>query len=158
MDDPLTISISMTSLGLLQNDITIPEVIGTGMYDARPDWDSLKGVPVEGHSTVFLDFKETVEADAALCPRALLRNALKNAEDEDLSFLLGFELEFVILKIYPESEHRPSPNSAHGWSLTRAITDIGRDGSFNSIIDELLNALVSASIDIEQFHTETAPG
>lgn len=156
--EPLSIHITMASLGLLQTDTMIPEVTGTGMYEAFPDWSSLRRGPAPGHASVFLDFKQKDGSDVGLCPRTLLRKTLKTAEANGLSFLLGFELEFVILDARGDGPPRALRNAAHAWSLTRAIADAGREGSFNSIIDELLDALSVAGIDIEQFHTETGPG
>ncbi|KAM0269666.1 hypothetical protein ACHAQH_009665 [Verticillium albo-atrum] len=155
---PLSLPITMASLGLLQTDTMIPEVTGTGMYEAFPDWSSLRRGPAPGHASVFLDFKQRDGSDVDLCPRTLLRHTVKVAETHGLSFLLGFELEFVILEARGDDQPRALHNAAHGWSLTRAIADIGRKGSFNSIIDELLDTLNDAGVDIEQLHTETGPG
>lgn len=155
---PLVVSITMASLGLLQNDTMIPEITGTGTYNAHPDWESLRWGPVQGHSTVFLDFKAPDGAEVALCPRTLLRNAVKTAGAQNISLLLGFELEFVILASCDGSQADKIPREGHGWSSARAIADVGRDGSFNSILDELLDGLTRASVKFEQFHTESAPG
>ncbi|KAG9251278.1 uncharacterized protein F5Z01DRAFT_663780 [Emericellopsis atlantica] len=160
----LDLSITMASMGLLQSDTMIPEVTGTGMYAAHPDWSSLRRGPAQGHATVSLDFKESDGSDVVFCPRTVLRKSVERASSHGLSFLLGFELEFIILEPNPEAgnqqtpRHRAMHNDAHGWSKTRAIAEIGRDGSFISIIDELLDTLSDASIEIEQFHPETAPG
>ncbi|KAM0326565.1 hypothetical protein ACHAQA_006434 [Verticillium albo-atrum] len=148
----------MASLGLLQTDTMIPEITGTGMYEAFPDWSSLRRGPTPGHASVFLDFKQKDGSDVNLCPRTLLRNTVEAALTHGLSFLLGFELEFYILGARGDSQPRASHNAAHGWSLTRAIADNGREGSFNSIIDELLDTLNDAGVEIEQLHTETGPG
>ncbi|RNJ59793.1 hypothetical protein D7B24_001522 [Verticillium nonalfalfae] len=156
--EPLSLPITKASLGMLQTDALIPEITGTGMYEAFPDWLSLRQGPVPGHASVFLDFKHKDGSDVDLCPRTLLRNTLASAEIHGLSFLLGFELEFVILGTCGEDQPHALRNVAHGWSLARAIADCGRDGSFNSKIDELLDNLQASGVEIEQLHTETGPG
>ena len=155
---PLVVSLTMACLGLLQTDTMIPEVTGTGMYDAFPDWSSLTLGPVPGQASVCLDFKQKDGSDVDLCPRTLLRKTLERASSFGFSFLLGFELEFVVLEPNADGGYRPLRSDGHGWSSTRAIADTGREGSFNSILDELLDTLNQASIEIDQFHTEVAPG
>ncbi|EEY16853.1 fluG [Verticillium alfalfae VaMs.102] len=156
--EPFSLPITKASLGMLQTDALVPEITGTGMYEAFPDWLSLRQGPVPGHASVFLDFKHKDGSDVDLCPRTLLRNTLASAEMHGLSFLLGFELEFVILETCGENQPQALRHVAHGWSLARAIADCGRHGSFNSKIDELLDNLQAAGIEIEQLHTETGPG
>ncbi|KAI0134332.1 glutamine synthetase [Xylariales sp. AK1849] len=159
---PLNISIAKAGLFLLPTDKLIPEVTATGAYSTCPDWSSLRLGPAAGHASVFLDFKETDGSGSVLCPRTQLRKAIEWSAEHGLEFLLGFELEFVIVERNPDPTHadkyRTMRNDGHAWSMARVLADIGREGSFNTAIDEILDALNDAGILIEQFHPENALG
>lgn len=156
------LTITKASLGLLQTDTTVPGVSATGMYNATPDWSSLKLGPAPGHASVFCEFKEEDGTNATLCPRTILRHIVETSARQGLTFLLGFELEFVIVERNPD---RNSPekyitmrNDGHAWSMNRVLADTGREGSFNTAMDEILDSLTAAGILIEQFHPENALG
>jgi glutamine synthetase len=160
---PLTVAVTKAALGLLASDMMIPEITASGMYTCYPDWPSLRPGPAPGHASVFCDFRETDGSEAILCPRTLLRSTLERAmTTHGLSFLLGYEIEFVIMErnLDPASpdKYRAVGNDGHGWAMSRAMADAGREGSFNSAVDEIVDALDEAGILIEQFHAESAPG
>ncbi|KEY73560.1 hypothetical protein S7711_09820 [Stachybotrys chartarum IBT 7711] len=160
---PFTISITKASLGLLQIDACIPQQSATGIYTACPDWSSLMLGPAEGHASCFAELREPNGTTAVLCPRALLRKILEKSKGHGLSFIVGFELEFIVM------ERNLDPNSGekycslqnddgHAWSMARSVADWGRSGSFTTTMDEIVEALEAAGIDIELFHPEAAPG
>jgi glutamine synthetase len=158
----VNISITKASFGLLQTDSTIPGVTAAGMYNAVPDWSSLRAGPAPGHASVFCELKEPDGTDAALCPRTILRHIVENSSKEDLTFFLGFELEFVILERNPDrnnpEKYLTMRNDGHAWCMQRVLADAGREGSFNTTVDEILDALNASGIMIEQFHPESALG
>ncbi|KAH8671467.1 glutamine synthetase [Xylariales sp. PMI_506] len=162
---PVSISITKASMGLLQVDMMIPQINASGMYTAEIDWSSLRLGPAPGHASVFCEFKEPDGSASGLCPRTQLRKVLSRSSDHGLEFLVGFELEFLVVERNPNyhpvldpEQYRTLRNDGHAWSMARAIADTGRPGSFNSAADEILDGLEAAGIEIEQFHPESAPG
>ncbi|KAI0847408.1 glutamine synthetase/guanido kinase [Daldinia vernicosa] len=159
---PLTLSLAKASFGMTQIDVLIPQASATGMYTAHPDWSSLKSGPVDGHVSCYAYFTELDGSEAILCPRTILRNVVKKAADEGLNFLLGFEVEFLVMERGPAGsrlgQFRTLRSDGHSWSVARAFADWGREGSFATAIDEILDSLDAAGIEIDQFHAESAPG
>ncbi|KAI1105309.1 glutamine synthetase/guanido kinase [Jackrogersella minutella] len=159
---PVTLSIAKAGLGLLPTDAMIPQINATGMYTVKPDWSSLKPGPADGHVSCFGSFYELDGSEAILCPRTTLRKTLERAATEGLTFLLGFEVEFVVLERNPDlaskEKYLTLRNDGHAWSMARALADTGREGSFNTAADEILDSLDAAGISFDQFHPESAPG
>ncbi|KAI1452584.1 glutamine synthetase/guanido kinase [Annulohypoxylon moriforme] len=161
---PVTLSITKAGLGLLQTDAMIPQVNASGAFTVQVDWASLKPGPVNGHVSVYGDFTEQDGTPAPLCPRTTLRTTLSQAGELGLTFLLGFEVEFVVLERIPIGEYngvdkyRALRNDGHSWSMARVLSDWGREGSFNTASEEIMDALEEAGIAFEQFHPESAPG
>ncbi|KAI0179527.1 glutamine synthetase/guanido kinase [Hypoxylon sp. FL1284] len=174
---PMVISVAKAGLGLLQTDMLIPQMNASGMYTLRPDWSSLKPGPAPGHVSCFGDFftqpdgassaGEEEEEEEPMCPRAVLRRTLDRAASRHgLSFLLGFEVEFVVMERNPDAasvdRYLPLRNDGHAWSMARALADWGggsSSGGFTAVAaGELLDALDDAGIAVEQFHPEAAPG
>ncbi|KAI1842242.1 hypothetical protein JX266_011527 [Neoarthrinium moseri] len=133
-----------------------------GVYDASPDWSTLTPGPTPGHASVFCEFKESDGSDSALCPRTVLRKTVDRAAADGLTFIMGFELEFVVMERNPDrtspQKFIPLPNDGHAWGMARVLADVGREGSFSNAIDDILDTLTEAGILIEQFHPESAPG
>ncbi|KAI0099383.1 glutamine synthetase/guanido kinase [Daldinia grandis] len=158
---PLTLSLAKASFGMTQIDVLIPQVSATGMYTAHPDWSSLKPGPVDGHVSCYADFAELDGSEAVLCPRTILRSAVQKAADQGLSFLLGFEVEFLAVERNLDGcglRFQTLDSDGHSWSVARAFADWGRKGSFATAIDEILESLDAAGIEVDQFHPESAPG
>ncbi|KAI0447494.1 hypothetical protein F4803DRAFT_498351 [Xylaria telfairii] len=159
-EEPFTISITKASLGMLPNDTMVPGVTGTGMYTLKPDWSSVKKGPADGHLSCQAFFREEDGSASPLCPRGILDRALRHARDTGLTFLVGFEVEFTVLERTgdPDDKFRMLSNDGHSWSAARTLASWGAEGSFNTVINEILDALHEAGIDVEQFHAEAAPG
>ncbi|KXJ87729.1 hypothetical protein Micbo1qcDRAFT_151725 [Microdochium bolleyi] len=161
-DENFSVSITKASLGLLQMDMAAPGVAPTGMYTLQVDWTTLRAGPVKGHASCFGTITED-GTSTPLCPRTSLRNALERAADMGLSFLMGFEIEFVVMKRTTDASNEQEkyqllPNDGHAWSMSRVLADWGRESSFSSAMDDILEALDLAEINIEMFHPESAPG
>ncbi|KAK7947116.1 uncharacterized protein PG986_011437 [Apiospora aurea] len=156
---------TMAAFGLLQNDMPIPQITSTGMYKLDVAWTSLRAGPAPGHMSCFSEFREPDGSETLLCPRTLLRSVVDKARaSQGLTFLLGFEIEFVVMERNqaPGAQERFQPlrnDDGHAWAVARALADTGRPGSFNTVLDgELADALDAAGIEIEQYHAESAPG
>lgn len=159
---PLTVNVAKVGLGLLQTDVMIPQVNGTGMYVLCPDWASLKAGPAAGHASCFGNFVNLDGSAEMLCPRTLLQSTLDKAAAQGLTFLMGFEVEFIVLERDDDpnspEKYRTLRNDGHAWSMARVLADWGREGSFSTAADEILDGLEAAGIEYEQFHPESAPG
>ncbi|KAI1438342.1 hypothetical protein GGR50DRAFT_641113 [Xylaria sp. CBS 124048] len=164
-----TLSITEASLGILPNDHLVPGVTATGTYTLLPDWSSLKSGPAPGHASCYANFLGEDDSLATLCPRGILSRAVEKAAAADLTFLVGFELEFTVLQragaVTSEDEQwDPAPkyemlnNDGHAWSMARALASWGADNSFGTVADEIITNLEKCGINIEQFHAEAAPG
>ncbi|KAK8004760.1 hypothetical protein PG990_010797 [Apiospora arundinis] len=148
---------TMAAFGLLQNDMPIPQITATGMYTLDVDWSSLRPGPAPGHLSCFSEFREPDGAETLLCPRTLLRNVIDNAKStQGLEFLMGFEIEFVVLERNTEpgatEKYRTMQTDGHAWAVARVLAGMA------SILDEMADCLEEAGISIEQYHAESAPG
>ncbi|KAI1331813.1 glutamine synthetase/guanido kinase [Xylariaceae sp. FL0255] len=158
----VTISLTRATLGLLQIDTMIPQINASGSYTVYPDWSTLRPGPADGHVSCQGDFREEDGSQSALCPRTILRGVLEKAASKNLSFLMGFEVEFLILErnLDPTSpeKYRTLRNDGHSWSRASTLADWGREEGVGSAIEEMLARLDEAGIAYEQFHSENAPG
>ncbi|KAI1137644.1 glutamine synthetase/guanido kinase [Hypoxylon sp. FL0543] len=156
----VTLSITKASLGILQTDAMIPGVTATGVYDLHPVWSSLRSGPAPGHVSCYGEFRQVNGLDCVLCPRTLLRRTVEKASARGLSFLVGFEIEFVAMQKNADGpeKYRPIPHDGHSWSTSRVLADWGREGSLTTVLDEIVDQLNMAGIAIQQLHAESAPG
>ncbi|GAP83979.1 putative glutamine synthetase [Rosellinia necatrix] len=162
---PYSISVPRVSLGILPIDHPVPGVIGTGVYALQLDWASLKSGPAPGHLSCYANFLEADGSVAPLCPRGILTRAVDQAAAAGLTFLVGFEVEFVVLERTGHlndknlnNKYRTIAHDGHAWSMARALASWGAEGSFTTVVDEIITALKEAGINVEQFHAESAPG
>ena len=81
-----------------------------------------------------------------------LHVSTREASKRGVSFLTGFELEFILLKAtLPEAE----PISTHDWTTTSSIYT----GSVGAIVlEEIADALQAGGIELLMYHAEAAPG
>jgi glutamine synthetase len=158
----IALSITECCLGLLPNDTTVPGVTPVGAYNLHPDWSSLRWGPVNGHVSCYGEFRLQDGSECILCPRTVLRKTLEKASSRDLSFLVGFEIEFIALEPNSDSaspqKYRTIRSDGHSWSTSRVLADWGREGSFSSALEEMVDYLNEATIKIEMLHAEAAPG
>lgn len=152
------IGITKAALGLLQNDKMIPGVSATGEYRLHPDFSSLKTGPIRGHVSMHGDFREQDGSKVDLCPRSLLERAVEFGTENGLKFLLGFEIEFVLLKpatdMGPPNRFTLSENDGHAWSASRAFAD----QRVSDLLRDMVGELADMGIYVEQLHAESATG
>ncbi|CAK7227121.1 hypothetical protein SEUCBS140593_006471 [Sporothrix eucalyptigena] len=162
-NQPVDIGITKAALGLLQSDSIIPGVTATGEYRLHPDFSSLKVGPIEGHFNINGGFREKDGETVKLCPRSQLIRAIDRSASEGISYLIGFEIEFLLLqriKLSPEDEankasrFRMLPNDGHAWSTSRFYID----PTLPRLIRDIVKDLENAGIEVEQVHAESAPG
>ncbi|KAK5663039.1 hypothetical protein OQA88_6455 [Cercophora sp. LCS_1] len=160
------IGITKAVFGLMQNDWLLPSVAATGEYRLHPDFSSLVKGPTDGHVSMFAEFREKSGTPVALCPRSLLQRAVEFGAENNLTFLLGFEIEFVLVHRLPGPSNNgtaagaASPRFAtltadgHAWSVSRYFAD----PKISHLLRDMVSTLEDMGIYVEQLHAESATG
>jgi len=154
------IGITKACLGLLQNDLPIPGLSATGEYRLHPDFSSLRRGPLPGHVSMYGEFREKDGSRVPLCPRTQLIRAVELAGGQNLKFLIGFEIEFLLLQRVDgdaaEHRHRYATldNDGHAWSVSRYFAD----HKTAELVRNMVAVLDTMGIYVEQVHAESAAG
>jgi glutamine synthetase len=148
------IGITKACLGLLQHDSMAPGFTASGEYRLFPDFSSLKSGPIPGHISMQGDFREKDGSTVPLCPRTQLSRAQEFGARGGLSFLVGFEIEFLLLQRTGSGSYEPLTNDGHSWSVSRFFAD----SKIPKLLADIVKALDSMGIFVEQIHAESAPG
>ena len=153
--------------------------VGNCFYVA--DLSSIRLCPyAPGHAMLFGWFQNSQSGpeqplEYNLCPRTLLarqvswvlphqqdlfsdkahinaRFCYREASKRGVSFLVGFEIEFMLLKsTLPEAE----PVSVHDYCTTASIYT-GTTGAI--VLEEIADALQAGGVELQMYHAESAPG
>lgn len=155
---PTSIGITKASLSLLQNDKIVPGGTATGEYRLHPDFSSLKSGPIKGHVSMHGQFRQQNGARVDLCPRSLLEQAVEFGAEKGLTFLLGFEIEFMLLQRQVTSEggrkYIGYESDGHAWSVSRAFAD----QKISDLLRDMVGELDDMGIYVEQLHAESGNG
>ena len=134
------------------------EIIGRkpprGMHFALPDWSSLRVSSHPGTAFVLcaLDYQiQELPLRSDLCPRQTLAKVLDEARNSwGLDFLVGFEVEFIVMK----------QGSDLSGAMTRSSNGLGhfaisgfRDPTYQ-YVEECVHALLAQGVKIQAVHTE----
>ncbi|KAK4121376.1 hypothetical protein N657DRAFT_601452, partial [Parathielavia appendiculata] len=158
---PTDIGITTAAFALIQNDWLLPNVSPTGEYRLYPDFSSLKKGPIEGHISMNGEFREQSGAKVPFCPRSVLQRAVEYGAENKLSFLIGFEIEFLLVERVdskpdnnPTTRYSTLTTDGHAWSVSRyfAIPRI------STLLRDMVAALEEMGIYVEQLHAESATG
>ncbi|EMD31990.1 hypothetical protein CERSUDRAFT_119297 [Gelatoporia subvermispora B] len=111
-----------------------------------------------GHASVMGWFQEKIPSPTAgptidICPRTLVKRIADEANAKaGLSFLVGFESEFIIL-----SETSPKPVAVNNadWSCAAKLFSGSKE---TAILEEIADALQAGGIELQMYHAEAAPG
>ncbi|KAH8893278.1 glutamine synthetase/guanido kinase [Thozetella sp. PMI_491] len=156
--NPTDIGVTKAAFGIIQNDWTVPGTIATGEYRLHPDFSSLRRGPIEGHISMYGEFREKSGAAVSLCPRTLLQRAVGLGAEHKLSFLLGFEVEFLLLDRLDRgsqpTRYATLQTDGHAWSMSRAVTD----PKLAKLLKNMVSTLEEMDIYVEQIHAESATG
>jgi glutamine synthetase len=123
----------------------------TGSIELRPDWSSLRlcGFAPKHGSVMCATCMPTAYNPFKLCPRTLLASLLSQCEKKQgLKFLMGFEVEFVLLDTSLNLHPPPSLSSISGWSMSVL------DGDTLESLEEITRILEEANILVQGVHTE----
>ncbi|KAJ6407515.1 hypothetical protein OIU84_010911 [Salix udensis] len=128
---------------------------GVGEIRLMPDVTTRKKIPwMEGQEMVLADMHLRPGEPWEYCPREALRRVLKVLKDEfDLVMDAGFENEFVLLKsVSWEGKEEWVPIDSTPYCSTAAFDAV------SPILDEIVAALHSLDITVEQLHAEAGKG
>lgn len=151
--EKLSFGVTKASLGLTQVDAPVEGVSPSGEYRLHPDLKTVKPGPRKGHLVARGDFKEQDGSMVDLCPRTLLQRTLAYAESKGLTFLLGFEIELVLMRRV-DGELKPLDTDGHAWSVGRAMD---HDAAVE-VLEPAVAALDEAGVYVDVVHPESAPG
>jgi glutamine synthetase len=68
-----------------------------------------------------------------------------------IEFLVGFELEFILLK----STNPITAINEHNWSASAALYTGTKE---SLVLQEIVDALQESGVEVQMYHPETAPG
>jgi glutamine synthetase len=136
----------------------IPSTPLDGQYWLIPDWSTLHPTASPGSAQVMCALDFTVPATSPVsrevCPRHILNKVLQQAqEDWGLNFLVGFEVEFVVMKSNPSTGKME--RCSQGWGLF-AISGL-RDPCYQ-YVEQCVSQLEDLGVDIQAIHTEGQRG
>ncbi|MCJ1256158.1 hypothetical protein MMC24_003978 [Lignoscripta atroalba] len=155
------IALGPLAFGFNVDESQLPDTKPIGSDTLYPDWTSLRetnfGTEGNRYASVMCWISESncEEPDIGYrrCPRTILTRILKQAKESyNLDFLVGFEVEFMLMSKL-ENGDRYSLVSAAGQYTASSV----RVQAFQ-YVEECVKALVAANIDVEQFHSEDSGG
>ena len=120
-----------------------------GLCELHPDWQSLRICAyAPGHASVMCFVYDTYAKDPFhLCPRRKLVDKLTEWEKTDaVTFLTGFEIEFVLLAASGQAPQ--TADTINAWS-----TMAGLRGSNLQLTEAIVEALQDSGISVLLFHT-----
>lgn len=153
------IGISRGNTGTLQNDHTTSAVDTTGQIYVEPDPATLRiSHPRDSlrAATVIGSFRDEDGKPLPSCPRSSLQTIVSRFfRDHDINFLIGFEIEITFLRRTSLNSFPYEPlDTNHAWaSLTP-----DQFTTVLPILGEIVDALLSVGITIQQFHSEAGAG
>ena len=152
------VSVTRAVLGLVQNDSMSDCHRATGQYDLYPNFESLRIGPRPGYAMVQCGISDGLENPAPACPRSSLRTIVERANDQGISFLVGFEIEVVFMWCEVGSkdvEYSTLPScQGQAWSSARAF----ENHSVMDVVESIMDELERSGIGVQQFHAESGAG
>lgn len=134
------------------------ELLQMGNDELWPQWETLRAAGyAEGHATVMChirDCSEKLKHGYELDPRSTLKRKLAEIkEKQGLEFLVGYEVEFMILEKNPKTgEEAPFETDGGLWNTA------SYRNKCSPILEEILEVLNDSGIEVRQYHSEGASG
>lgn len=156
------IRLSPVGLHCAVDNSFIPWLDLRGMHCLVADWSSLRiineNAPGPAYATVMCGVVgssiEHPTPSSSLCPRGALANVIRKAsEKHGVHFLVGFEVEFEIVRL-DSSTGEVVPVSA---GFGRYAVDGLRDPSFQ-YVEEAVQELLDSGVNIQEVHSEGGVG
>ncbi|OQE16323.1 hypothetical protein PENFLA_c028G01663 [Penicillium flavigenum] len=155
------IRLSPIGLHCIVDNSFIPGLDFQGMHLLVADWSSLRiineNAPGPSYATVMCSvvsssLKQLVPS-SSICPRGALANVIRKASEKyGVHFLVGFEVEFEVVKIDSTGDV-----VLQGAGLGRYCVDGLRDPCFQ-YVEEAVQELLDSGALIQEFHSEGAVG
>lgn len=152
------------SIAAVIYDITVdnafhPDLDGRGRQQLVPDWSSLVTRPaLDPQSasvmcTIIEHRPAFPEPIYDFCPRAALGNAVEAVKEKlNADILVGFEVEFEIMKPTEDGRYTPYSKSLGGFAVSSY-----RDPAY-AHVEEVVDVLRSAGVDVDTIQAEGARG
>lgn len=152
------VSMSTAVFGLVFLELA-PGFHAFGEYHYVLDTTSFRLAPyAPGHATVFGYFQNKTPTpehglSVPYCPRTLLGRITERAKRHaGVSYLVGFESEFTLLSA---TAPKIVPVNIADWSVSTKLPS----GSVEAqVLEEIALKLEEASIELQMYHAEAAPG
>lgn len=146
-------NIAACALGVMQNNTLASSFTPVGQMIIQPDLHAIFPSGKSNQAIVMAKFVHEDGSPLAECPRTALEAAVSRGQHMGLNFLIGCEIEFILLRRDDQGTLHPI-REAHHW---------GRESSLNhdaaeSAIEEALDILEKASVLVETIHAEAARG
>lgn len=141
------------ALGCTVSNHILPHDPPRGMYWAVPDWSSLRSASHPGTAIVmcalnFTKLERPISSD--LCPRQALARVLREARQTwELDFLVGFEVEFIVMKSDPSSNAMVRCSGGLGHFAVSGL----RDPCFQ-YVEQCVTLLRAQGVVVQAVHTE----
>lgn len=153
-------------LGWDLNDQLYDNVSYTGWHTAYPDAQvrllphTCRDLPFEpGNNGAMLFFLGEFIGDAeAVCPRALFRRVLAQADAMGFDAYAALEYEFFMFKETPESVRAKGYRNLENWTPGYYGYSVLRSSVHAEFYRELIDLCERMDMAIEGLHTETGPG
>lgn len=144
-------------VALVDDSFTSSARIGGPEGDLRmvPDLDALALLsPLPGWAWAPGDRFEQSGEPYAACHRSFARRMVERARERDVELVMGFETEWVVTRpaSWGHEEAPPqAPFEGNAYGMTRLAP-------MSDYLREILTALESAGVEVQQIHPEYAPG
>lgn len=155
----VSIGITNSSLNLTPDDHLIAS--GSPRDSSRlltAVFSSIRAGPYNGYASAQGELRNYDNSPLNVCPRTNLRNVVNKAKNHGLEFLVGFEIEVIFMKgtLNEDNTHAYAPlpgADSHCWGSSNALSP-----AVINLMDEIMEKLSDAGIDLEQWHPESATG
>lgn len=145
------------ALGLCVTNNIVPSAPFDGQYWMLPDWSTLHPTASPGNAQVMCALDYTVPASPVnqdVCPRHVLNRVLRRAQEGwGLNFLVGFEVEFVVMKVSPNTGKMEKCSQGYGLFSISGL----RDPCYQ-YVEKCVNELLALGVDCQAIHTEGLRG
>ena len=153
------VGITKAVLGLLQLDESAPGFGAIGEYNLCPQFGSLRKGNRENTATLQCEFQENDGKEVPICPRTILRKQVERAGSNNMTLLVGSEIEVVFVRVdldsdVPKYTQQPVNTGGHNWSSARALQS---DRMLN-MIEAIVAMFEKTGIELQQLHSESSPG
>ncbi len=125
---------------------------------ARIDITTCRLLPLENNTLLFLlDFEKSGVYEK-ICPRSLLKNVIKEAEQMGIKFNASVEYEFFMFNETPNSVREKNYRDLENFTPGMFGYSVLRNSVHNEFYHKLLNLCEDMDMQLEGLHTETGPG